>query len=245
MTDTVSTKQRLAKRIAHAGVCSRRVAETYILDGRVKVNDVIEKNVATTVTNDDSVSVDGKVLNISNAMPRVFLYHKPAGFLTTNTDPQGRKTIFDDLPKSLPRVITVGRLDLNTEGLLILTNNGDLARTLELPSTGIARHYRARVHGKITESRFESMKNGVTIDGVRYGPIHIEIESKGSTNHWLKVEIHEGKNREVRKVMEHLGLDVNRLIREGFGPFRLAGMPKSAVLEVPTKILKSKLKGIV
>lgn len=250
MKDTVPTKdedskQRLAKRIAHAGVCSRRAAETYILEGRVKINDTVVKNVATTVTDDDKVSVDGKILAVDNKTPRVFLYHKPTGFMTTNNDPQGRKTIFDDLPKNLPRLITVGRLDINTEGLLVLTNNGDLARTLELPTTGIARHYRVRVHGKINEARFESLKNGVTIDGVRYRPIHIEIESRGPTNHWLNVEIHEGKNREVRKVMAHLGFDVNRLIREGFGPFRLSGIPKSAVIEVPTKILKSKLKGLI
>jgi len=186
--------------------------------------------------------VDGKPLP-QNEATRLFLYHKPAGLVTTNKDERGRTTIFDRMPQDLPRVVTVGRLDINTEGLLLLTNDGALARHLELPATGLVRRYRVRAHGRVTPERLESLKGGLTWQGVRYGPIDAAVEREQGSNMWLTLALQEGKNREVRHVMESLGLTVNRLIRVAYGPFRLGTLPQGAAVEAAAKILKKELPG--
>lgn len=230
---------RIAKVIAHAGVCSRREAEAMILEGRVQVNGVEITSPATLIT-DQSIKIDGKLLKQSNDI-RVFIFHKPAGIITTTKDPHGRKTIFELLPKMMPRVISVGRLDYNTEGLLLLTTNGDLARFIELPKTAWIRKYRARVFGTLNHERLKKLENGITIDGVRYGSIKVEIDIEKDSNSWLTISISEGKNREIRKVMEELGLQVNRLIRTSFGPFTLGDLKVSEVREVSKAALRNYL----
>ena len=239
--------ERIAKIIARAGLCSRRDAESWILEGRVKVNGEVLKTPAKVVTNADVVVVDGRPLP-SAQQTRLFLYHKPAGLVTTNKDELGRSTVFDNLPKSLPRVVSVGRLDLNSEGLLLLTNDGALARFLELPQTGWKRQYRVRVHGAVDEKRLHKLKDGITIEGVRYKSIDASLEKsekddKRRANVWLRVTLTEGKNREIRKVMEALGLSVNRLIRTSYGPFNLDRLNPGGVEEVPAKILRDQIAG--
>ena len=228
---------RIAKVLARAGLCSRREAERWIGDGRVRVNGELLTTPAVTVTEADTIEVDGKPLPGAEKT-RLWRYHKPPGLVTTNRDPEGRATVFDKLPNTLPRVLTVGRLDLNSEGLLLLTNDGDLARRLELPDTGWSRRYRVRVHGHVDEKRLADLARGVTVDGIRYGPIVAELESTQRSNAWLSMKLTEGKNREIRKVLGHLGLDVTRLIRTAYGPFQLGKMRRGDVDEITGKVLR-------
>lgn len=227
---------RVAKVIADSGLCSRREAEKLILEARVQVNGKLIDSPATLIT-DQSIKVDNKLINAKQEV-RLWLFHKPAGFLTSNNDPKKRKTIFDILPENMPRVVTVGRLDFNSEGLLILTTNGHLARFIELPKTGWIRKYRVRVHGKIDINRLLNVKNGITIDDVRYKFHEIEVESGSSTNSWLNISLKEGKNREIRNVMEYFGLKVNRLIRVSYGSFNLGNLAKGQIKEIKTSKLK-------
>lgn len=241
--DTNDTKgERIAKRMARAGLCSRREAERWIEQGRVQVNGKTLSSAACIVTESDEIIVDKKPLP-SEQKTRLFLFHKTTGVITTSKDEQGRATVFDRLPSNLPRLMTVGRLDMNTEGLLLLTNDGGLSRYLELPSTGWKRKYRARVHGKTTQDRLDGLKKGVTIDGIKYRPIIAELESQNGANTWINITITEGKNREVRRVMEHLKLTVNRLIRVSYGPFNLGNMEKNAITEVKASVLKHQVAG--
>jgi len=234
-------KERIAKRMARAGVCSRREAEAMILGRRVKVNGKLIDSPALNVSPEDVILVDNKP--IASAEPtRLWLYHKAAGLMTTHKDPEGRQTVFNMLPKDMPRVISVGRLDYNSEGLLLLTNDGELARKLELPSTGWIRKYRVRAYGGITPSMLEGMKKGVNIDGVQYGSVEATVESHSGNNHWLLVTLAEGKNREIRKIFEHYGCQVNRLIRISYGPFLLGKIAKGDIKEVTQKVLKSFVK---
>ena len=234
--------ERIAKRIAQAGICSRREADRLIEQGSVKLNGVRVETPATLVLPEDVITVKGKKIEGPTPL-RVFCFHKPVGLVTTHKDEHDRPTVFEGLPKNLPRLISIGRLDLNSEGLLLLTTSGDLARYMELPVQGFTRTYRVRVHGKLQLGRLERLKNGVTVEGVRYGPIEVHVEKQGVTNAWLIVTLHEGKNREIRNVMTHLGLEVNRLIRVGYGPFDLGDLPKGAMIEIPMTILRKKLKG--
>lgn len=231
---------RIAKAIARAGLCSRREAERWIADGRVSVNGRVLKTPAFEVSGADKVLVDGKPLP-SAGIPQLWRYHKPKGLVTTHADPQGRPTVFEKLPPELPRVISVGRLDFNTEGLLLLTNDGALARHMELPATGWQRRYRVRAKGRVTDDDLAKIKGGVEIDGIRYGPIEGEIDSVQGANTWMTIGIREGKNREVRNVLKHLGLEVNRLIRISFGPFQLRDLAPGAVEAVKRRTLAEQL----
>jgi 23S rRNA pseudouridine2605 synthase len=235
MVATPSTKsrdsQRIAKLLARAGVASRREIERMIAEGRIAIAGTVVETPATLLESLHGVTVDGQPVK-APAPARLFRYHKPAGLLTTERDPAGRPTIYDRLPKDLPRVMPVGRLDLATEGLLLLTTDGELKRQLELPSTGVPRTYRARAYGMVTQGQLEELMMGVEIEGVRYGSINANIERRTGTNVWIEMTLTEGKNREVRRVLEHLGLRVSRLIRTAYGPFPLADMPAGAVDEV-------------
>lgn len=230
-------KERIAKIMAAAGLCSRREAEKRIAQGRVVVNGETLKTPACVVGPGDTVLVDGKPLGQKQAR-RLWCYHKPAGCITTNRDPQGRKTIFEQLPPTLPRVVTVGRLDFNSEGLLLLTTDGGLARELELPARGWKRKYRVRVHGKITAEIVGRLNKGVKIDGVAYAPCQIEVEREQGTNTWVLMTLTEGKNREIRKMMAFFGLPVTRLIRVSYGPFQLGNLLPGEVREIPPKTLQ-------
>jgi 23S rRNA pseudouridine2605 synthase len=238
--DDHAASERIAKAIARAGLCSRREAESWIVAGRVAVNGEIVASPARNVTAADRVTVDGRPLP-SRERTRLFLYHKPPGLLTSHADPGGRPTIFSALPKGLPRLISVGRLDINTEGLLLLTNDGALARVLELPATAWLRRYRVRAHGRVTPAELERLRAGITIAGIRYGPIEATLERAQGSNVWLGFAIREGKNREVKNVLGHLGLRVNRLIRVAFGPFQLGELPAGAIVEVKTRALREAL----
>lgn len=242
-TEDGIVKERIAKRIARAGVCSRRDAERLILEGRVKVNGVKLDSPAFTVSADDEIKVNGKVLpGISNT--RLFLYHKPAGLVTTHKDERGRPTVFERLPKGMPRVVSVGRLDLNSEGLLLLTNDGGLERYLELPVTGWTRQYRVRVLGAVDQSDLDQLKQGITIEGVHYKSIQaVAKKSERSANTWIDITLREGKNREIRRVMEALGLQVNRLIRTAYGPFNLDELPRGGVLEIKPHVIRDQIAG--
>lgn len=232
---------RLAKVIARAGLCSRRQAEQWIAAGRVLVNSKPVRTPAFNVTDDDHITVDGEPLRERQGT-RLWLYHKPAGKVVTERDPEGRPTIFEDLAtKGLPRVMTVGRLDINTEGLLLLTNDGGLKRVLELPSTGWLRRYKVRAHGKIEQKQLDALKKGMEVDGVKYGRIDAEVERVQGSNVWINVALREGKNREIKNVLSALGLDVNRLIRVSFGPFQLSDLPVDAVDTVKHKMLRDQL----
>lgn len=235
-----SDGERIAKFMARAGLCSRREAERWIEDGRVVVNGNTLDSPAFKVTEKDNIVVDGKPVT-NKEETRLFLYHKPAGLVTTHKDEKGRDTVFNKLPPELPRLISVGRLDLNTEGLLLLTNDGELSRYLELPSTGWTRKYRVRVHGKVNEQRLKSLKKGITIEGTEYKSIEAAIDSIQGTNTWLSISLREGKNREIRRVMEALGLQVTRLIRTSYGPFNLDKLAKGAVKEINEKTLKGQI----
>jgi 23S rRNA pseudouridine2605 synthase len=232
--------ERIAKVIARAGLASRREAEEWIAAGRVAVNGEVIRSAALNVTDRDSISVDGEPLP-ERERTRLFLYHKPRGLITTHADPQGRPTIFAKLPRNLPRLISVGRLDFNTEGLLLLTNDGELARVLELPATGWLRRYRVRAHGTITQDRLDALRTGITISGIHYGAIDAAIDRVQGANLWLTFAIREGKNREVRTVLAHLGLEVTRLIRVSFGPFQLTELEEGEVEEVRTRVLREQL----
>src|SRR5690242_3572893 len=232
--------ERIAKVIARAGLASRRQAEAWIAAGRVSVNGAVIASPALNVTRRDRITIDGAALP-RRTRTRLFLYHKPRGLMTTHADPQGRDTIFRALPKHLPRLISVGRLDINTEGLLLLTNDGGLARALELPATGWLRRYRVRALGRVTQERLDRLRQGVTIEGMRYGAIEATLDREQGANVWLTFAIREGKNREVRKVLESLGLKVNRLIRVSYGPFELGALEDGAVEEVETAALKKAL----
>ena len=232
--------ERIAKRIARAGICSRRDAERMIEAGRVKVNGKVLQSPAFTVTASDKIQVDGNALPQAE-VTRLWRYHKPSGLVTSHKDPEGRPTVFEKLPRELPRLISVGRLDLNTEGLLLLTNDGELARRLELPSTGWLRRYRVRAHGKIEQPQLDQLEKGIEIDGIRYGEISARLDKVQGGNVWLTLALREGKNREVKRVLEHLGLQVNRLLRLSYGPFQLGDLARGEVAEVPRRVLQDQL----
>jgi len=235
--------ERIAKVMARAGLCSRREAEAWIAAGRVAVNGAKISSPALNVTAHDRISVDGKPLP-ARERTRLFLFHKARGLVTTSADPQDRPTIFGVLPKNLPRLVSVGRLDLNTEGLLLLTNDGGLARALELPATGWLRRYRVRAHGRVTQSDLDKLRDGITVDGIRYGAIEATLEraqAAQTANVWITFAMREGKNREIRNVLGALGLQVNRLIRVSFGPFQLGELAAGAVEEVSTRTLRDQI----
>jgi 23S rRNA pseudouridine2605 synthase len=231
---------RIAKVIARAGICSRRDAEKLIAEGRVKLDGVLVTSPALNVTQNNVVQVDEKPL----AQPegaRLRLYHKPSGLVTTHKDEKGRPTVFANLPKHLGRVVSVGRLDFNSEGLLLLTNDGDIARRLEIPAAGWTRIYRARLFGKVTQADLDKLATGITIDGVKYGPIIADLERSKGMYSWATVSLKEGKNREVKRVMERLGLKVARLIRTAYGPFQLGQLAETQVEEIPARLWREKL----
>ncbi|MFP5517181.1 MAG: pseudouridine synthase [Alphaproteobacteria bacterium] len=232
--------ERIAKRLARAGLCSRRDAERWIAEGRVAVNSRVLDSPACVVHPGDVVQVDGKVIPEPEPA-RLWRYHKPSGLVTTARDEKGRETVFDRLPADLPRVVSIGRLDLTTEGLLLLTNDGELARFLELPATGWTRRYRVRVFGEVDERQLAALEKGPTIEGVKYGPIEAVLDRIQGRNAWLTVSLKEGKNREIRKVMESLGLQVNRLIRVAYGPFQLGKLEEGAVEEVPKRVVREQI----
>lgn len=231
---------RIAKLMARSGACSRREAEKLIKQGRVIVNGEVVVSPAFNVEGDEKITIDGERLSRVE-QTRLWLYHKPAGLVTSHKDEKGRATVFDHLPASLPRVISVGRLDLNSEGLLLLTNNGALSRKLELPENGWSRRYKVRVYGNIRPDKLADLQKGVVVDGVSYGSVKAEIESRQGANSWLSVTLTEGKNREIRKLMKFTGLEVSRLIRLSYGPFQLGRLKKGEVKEVPQKVLKEQL----
>ncbi|MGB0793530.1 MAG: pseudouridine synthase [Candidatus Puniceispirillaceae bacterium] len=232
--------ERIAKRMARAGISSRRGAEAMIADGRVTVNGTLLTSPAHTVTPDDIIMVDGKALPAAEPT-RLWRYYKPRGLIVSNKDEQNRDTIYDHLPDDLPRLISVGRLDLDTEGLLLLTNDGELARYLELPSTAWIRKYRVRVRGIVDAGKLERLANGISIDGIHYGEIKARLDKQMPSNAWLTIAIKEGKNREIRQVMEHLGYTVSRLLRLSYGPFQLGKMTEASIEEVKPAILKEQL----
>jgi 23S rRNA pseudouridine2605 synthase len=231
---------RIAKAIAHAGLCSRRDAEAWIVAGRVAVNGKVLTTPVYVVSPKDSVTVDGKALPEAQGA-RLWRYHKRRGLVTSHKDPQGRKTVFEALPPGLPRVVSVGRLDINTEGLLLLTTDGALARHLELPSTGWLRRYRVRAHGRMTQQALDRLRQGITLDGIQYGPVEARIDREQGSNLWLTISLREGKNREVKRITEHLGLTVNRLIRVSFGPFALGDLPEGEAEEVKRRVIAEQL----
>jgi len=229
--------QRIAKIIANSGYCSRREAERLIADGIVKVNGKIIDNPAILIT-DQSIKINDKLIN-PKQKPKIWIFHKPKNTIVSNNDPQNRQTIFDILPENLPRVITIGRLDINTEGLLLLTNNGAIARHIELPQTAWSRNYRVRVFGRVNMNELKKLEKGIKINGIKYGSIKAEMEREGDFNSWLKVSLKEGKNREIKKVLEYFGLQVNRLIRISFGPFQLGSLAVGEVKAIEDKMLKN------
>lgn len=232
--------ERVAKVVARAGLGSRREVERWIAEGRVAVDGRILTSPGVRVTAASRITVDGHELPAPERV-RLFRFHKPRGMLTTARDPHGRPTIQDGMPAELPRLMPVGRLDFNSEGLLLLTNDGGLKRHLELPATGWIRRYRARVHGIPNPEALTRLKRGIVVDGVRYGPIDAVVERQQASNCWLRVALSEGKNREVRRVLESLALPVNRLIRIAYGPFQLGDLPPGACVEVPARMLRDQL----
>lgn len=242
MTETASPPkgERIAKIMARAGLCSRREAERWIEAGRVSVAGAVLDSPAFNVADPVTVLVDGKPLPATGST-RLWRYHKPPGVVTTERDPEGRTTVFDRLPSGLPRVMSIGRLDIASEGLLLLTNDGALKRHLELPSTGWTRRYRVRVYGRVEVEKLASLASGITVDGMRYGAIQATLERQEGANAWIAIGLREGKNREIRKVMEHYGYTVNRLIRTAYGPFQLGGLKRNLVEESPGKVVRDQL----
>jgi 23S rRNA pseudouridine2605 synthase len=236
--------QRIAKVIARAGICSRRDAERLISEGRVTVNGVRIATPAIRIKPDDQVEVDGKTLPASE-QTRLWRYHKPPGLIVSHRDPKGRPTVFDALPETIPRVVSVGRLDFNSEGLLLLTNDGELERRLELPATKWTRRYRVRVYGEIDERALAELKKGVEIGDLRYGPIEANLERRQGGNAWLAFSLREGKNREIKRVCEHLSLQVNRLIRISFGPFQLGDLKRGEMEEISPRVLREQLGSMI
>jgi 23S rRNA pseudouridine2605 synthase len=232
--------ERIAKVLARAGLCSRREAERWIAEGRVALGGQVLKSPAINVDSSSDIRIDGKPIPAPEPA-RLWRYHKPAGLVTTHRDEKGRPTVFARLPADLPRLISVGRLDLASEGLLLLTNDGGLARELELPARGWLRRYRVRVHGTPDPAQLAALENGITIAGIAYGPIEARLERQQGSNAWLVVSLAEGRNREIRRVMEHLGLPVTRLIRIAYGPFQLGHLPRGEVAEVPRRVLRDQL----
>src|SRR6056297_684290 len=240
MSQTAPPGDRIAKVIARAGIASRREAERLIEAGRVSVNGKVIDRAALNVTSDDKVEVDGREVGAPEPA-RLWLYHKPTGLVTTTRDEQGRPTIFDELPEDLPRVMSVGRLDLNSEGLLLLTNDGGLKRRLELPSTGWVRKYRVRIKGRPNDDTFAPLRAGLIVDGERFQPMQVTLERQQGANAWATVAIREGKNREIRRAMEAVGLSVNRLIRVSYGPFQLGQLKPGEVQEIRPRVLRDQL----
>lgn len=240
MSQTPPPGDRIAKVIARAGIASRREAERLIEAGRVSVNGKVIDRAALNVTADDKVKVDGREVGAPEPA-RLWLYHKPTGLVTTTRDEQGRPTIFDELPEDLPRVMSVGRLDLNSEGLLLLTNDGGLKRRLELPSTGWVRKYRVRIKGRPNDDTFAPLRAGLTVDGERFQPMQVTLDRQQGANAWATVAIREGKNREIRRAMEAVGLSVNRLIRVSYGPFQLGQLKPGEVQEIRPRVLRDQL----
>ncbi len=232
--------ERIAKFLARAGVCSRRDAERLIAEGRVKLNGKVLDTPAIKVTAADKIVVDGRPIGAAEPT-RLWRYHKPSGLVTTHRDPAGRNTVFEHLPPDMPRVISIGRLDLTSEGLLLLTNDGELARKLELPANGWLRRYRARAFGRVSQEDLDTLKNGITVEGVRYGSIEAKLERGSGANSWINLALTEGKNREVRRVLDAFGLKVNRLIRTSYGPFQLGTLEPGAVEEIPRRVLRDQL----
>jgi 23S rRNA pseudouridine2605 synthase len=238
--DSTQQGERLSKLIARAGICSRRDAEKLIADGRVTLNGDTVTQQGTRATELHVIAIDGKPL-IEPEPTRLWRYHKPAGLVTTHRDPEGRDTVFKALPRHLPRVVSVGRLDVNSEGLLLLTNDGALARKLELPAAGWTRKYRVRLFGKVTQADLDKLAAGRRIDGVNYGPVKAELERAKGIYAWANISLTEGKNREVKRLMESLGLKVARLIRVQFGPFHLGQLGEGAVEEIAPRVWREAL----
>lgn len=240
MDDNTPKGDRIAKTLARAGVASRREAERMIEAGRVRVNGAQILSPALNVTQADKITVDGKPVSEPEP-PRMWLYHKPTGLVTTTRDEKGRETIYDNLPADMPRVMSVGRLDLNSEGLLLLTNDGGIKRQLELPSTGWLRRYRVRVNGRPSETALEPLRKGITVDGERFQPMTITLDRQQGANAWLTIGLREGKNREIRRAMEAVNLSVNRLIRVSYGPFQLGELKQGEVEELRRKLVREQL----
>ena len=240
MTDTPPSGDRIAKVLSRAGVASRREAERMIEDGRVSVNGKTITSPALNVTPADRIVVDGKQIGEPEP-PRIWLYHKPAGLVTTEKDEKDRATVFGTLPADLPRVMSVGRLDLNSEGLLLLTNDGEVKRKLELPSTGWLRRYRVRINGSVSEARLDELRAGIEVEGIRYQPMVVTFDRQQGANAWLTVSLREGKNREIRKAMAAISVTVNRLIRVSYGPFQLGALKQGEVEEVKQRVVRDQL----
>lgn len=240
MTDTPKSSDRIAKVLARAGVASRRGAEGMIAQGRIRVNGAQIDSPALNVTDADRITVDGKPLAAPEP-ERMWLYHKPVGLVTTDADEKGRQTIYDTLPDDMPRVMSIGRLDINSEGLLLLTNDGGIKRRLELPSTGWMRKYRVRINGRPSDDTLAPLRHGISVDGERFQPMQVTLDRQQGANAWLTVGLREGKNREIRRAMDHIGLTVNRLIRISYGPFQLGDLKQGAVEEIRRKIVRDQL----
>lgn len=240
MTDTTPPGDRIAKVLSRAGIASRREAERMIDDGRVSINGKTITSPALNVTPDDRIVVDGKQVGEPEP-PRIWLYHKPAGLVTTERDEKDRPTVFGTLPPELPRVMSIGRLDLNSEGLLLLTNDGAVKRKLELPSTGWLRRYRVRINGSVSEPRLDQLRAGIEVDGIQYQPMVVTFDRQQGANAWLTVSLREGKNREIRRAMGEIGVTVNRLIRVSYGPFQLANLKQGAVEELKQRVVRDQL----
>lgn len=240
MTDTPPAGDRIAKILSRAGVASRREAERMIAAGRVSVNGKTIDSPALNVTDADRIVVDGKPVGDPEP-PRIWLYHKPAGLVTTERDEKDRPTVFAALPDGMPRVMSVGRLDLNSEGLLLLTNDGEVKRKLELPSTGWLRRYRVRINGSVSEDKLDRLRAGITVEGLRYQPMVVTFDRQQGANAWLTVSLREGKNREIRRAMAEIGVTVNRLIRVSYGPFQLANLPQGDVEELKQRVVRDQL----
>ena len=238
--DDVVQSERIAKRMARAGLCSRRDAESWIRAGRVMVNDTLLETPAYIVGPEDKIIVDNKPLPNPEAT-RLWRYYKPRGLVVSHRDEQNRESIFDRIENRLPRVMSVGRLDLDSEGMILLTNDGGLARHLELPNTGWIRKYRVRIYGRVDEKQLEKLKDGITIDGIHYGSLLARLDKQLTSNAWLTIAIKEGKNREIRRVMEYLGYSVSRLIRTSYGPFQLGNMEEDDLKEVKQVVLREQL----